>query len=218
LVCIATEKELYKPNPTLFTSQIIKEWDKEKSFFCGDALGRVADWADSDLKFANNIGINVKQPEEIFPFINEIKKELSVNIYTNNKQEMIIMVGLPGSGKSTIAQKFASNYKIISGDVFKTMPKMLKYTEMAIQDNLSVIIDSTNPSKKRRAEFINIANKYNIPVKCIHMTTSLEEAVYRNNKRYADGNAGVPKIVYNIYKKNFEEPSEDEGCTVIKMA
>lgn len=70
--------------------------------------------------------------------------------------------------------------------------------------------------KKRRAEFIKLAKEFNIPVKCIHITTSLEESQYRNNERSKNG-IGVPKIVYNIYKKNFEEPTEEEGCSVIKI-
>jgi len=27
----------------------------------------------------------------------------------------------------------------------------------------------------------------------------------------------IPKIVYNIYKKNYEEPSEDEGFKLIRI-
>lgn len=85
-----------------------------------------------------------------------------------------------------------------------------------LEEKHSVIIDSTNPSKKKRAEFIEIANLFSIPVRCIHITTSLEESIHRNNERAKTGN-GVPKIVYNIYKKYFEEPTQDEGCEVTKI-
>lgn len=214
IIHIATSKELYKPSPHMFITSVTKEWDKTNSFYCGDALGRAADWADSDLKFAKNIGIRIKEPEEIFPFTTAVTKTY---LTASKEQEIIIMIGLPGSGKSTIAKQLHA-YKIISGDQLKTTPKMLKATEEAIKDKQSVIIDATNPSKKKRAEFINIAKAYNIPVRCVHLTTSLEEAVYRNNNRAKDDpKQAVPKIVYNIYKKHFEEPSEDEGCQVIKI-
>lgn len=215
-IIIATDKNYYKPNPHIFVENVKKEWDKKKSFYCGDALGRVADWADSDLQFANNIGIQIKQPEEIFPFA-KMEKEVSKDI-KGKKQEMIIMMGLPGSGKTTFAkQHFDDRYVIVSGDELKTIDKMIKNTKKYLQENYSVIIDATNPSKKKRAEFIDIAKTIGIPIKCIHITTSLEEAVHRNNERAKNGKSGVPKIVYNIYKKNFEEPSEDEGCEVIKI-
>jgi hypothetical protein len=41
----------------------------------------------------------------------------------------------------------------------------------------------------------------------------MEESMNRNNKREHP----VPRIVYNIYKKNFEEPMEDEGFSVLKI-
>uniref|UniRef100_A0A060T6T6 ARAD1B17842p n=1 Tax=Blastobotrys adeninivorans TaxID=409370 RepID=A0A060T6T6_BLAAD len=40
--------------------------DMEKSFYCGDALGRPNDFADSDKQFANAIGITCYTPEYIF--------------------------------------------------------------------------------------------------------------------------------------------------------
>jgi bifunctional polynucleotide phosphatase/kinase len=44
--------------------------DKSKSFFCGDAAGRkngkIKDFSDSDLKFALNVGIEFKTPENHF--------------------------------------------------------------------------------------------------------------------------------------------------------
>lgn len=70
IIVIAKDKDIYKPNPYIFTENVTKEWDKRKSFYCGDALGRAADWDDNDRQFAENIGIQVKQSEEIFPFIN----------------------------------------------------------------------------------------------------------------------------------------------------
>lgn len=216
LIVIATSKEYYKPNPCIFNENVQKIWDKKYSFYCGDALGRVADWSDSDKQFADNIGMQIKQPEEIFPFTQEAKNEM-IDVFNKDGQEMIIMTGFPGSGKTTfVKQHFNDKYKIVSGDELKTMKKIINYTTRMLEDKHSVIIDSTNPSKKKRAEYIEIAKKFNIPVRCIYITTSLEESIYRNNERAKTGN-GVPKIVYNIYKKHFEEPTQDEGCEVIKI-
>lgn len=216
LCIIATSKEYYKPNPHIFTETVQKAWDKKYSFYCGDALGRVADWSDSDKQFADNLGLQIKQPEEIFPFVKEHENEV-VNVFNKDDQEMIIMIGFPGSGKSTFAnQNFNDRYKIVSGDELKTIKKIINYTKQMLNEKYSVVIDATNPSKKKRAEYIQIANELKIPVRCIHITTSIEESMYRNNERARSGN-GVPKIVYNIYKKHFEEPTQDEGCEIIKI-
>ena len=44
--------------------------DKSKSFYCGDAAGRKdgkhKDFSDSDLKFALNVGLEFKTPENLF--------------------------------------------------------------------------------------------------------------------------------------------------------
>ena len=37
------------------------------AFFCGDALGRHGDWNNSDLEFAENAGIEIQEPEKLFP-------------------------------------------------------------------------------------------------------------------------------------------------------
>lgn len=42
------------------------EIDFEQSFFVGDAAGRPKDFSDSDLKFANTIGLRFHTPEEFF--------------------------------------------------------------------------------------------------------------------------------------------------------
>jgi len=66
LVAVATNKDDYKPERVLFDKAITWDWDKSKSFFVGDALGRKGDWNNSDKLFAERIGITVKSPEDIF--------------------------------------------------------------------------------------------------------------------------------------------------------
>lgn len=211
IINIAIKKDVYKPNPIMFNQIALKEWDKTKSFYCGDALGRTADWSDSDLKFAENIGINIKEPEEIFPFIKEEFEE-KTKIEEKDYQELIILTGFPGSGKTTLANNtfISEKYIILHGDEL-TAIKLKKTAKNEIEKGKSVVIDATNPSIKKRAEYIDIAKEYKIPVRCIYIEISIDEAVYRNNKR----EKGVPKIVYNIFKKNLEIPTENEGCEVI---
>lgn len=212
-ISIATDKQHYKPSKLMFNrynERYGKDRYDKKSFYCGDALGRVNDWANTDKLFAESIGFKVKSPEEIFPFVKEKEKSLD-NVLT---QEIIIMIGYPGSGKSTIANKFdKSKYMIISGDIYKTVKKMIKVSEEYIKSGKSIIFDATNGTQKKRKEYIDYANSLNIPVRCIHVNTSLEEALARNNTREKP----VPKIVYFKYRKEFELPNENEGCKVITV-
>jgi bifunctional polynucleotide phosphatase/kinase len=40
--------------------------DKEKSFYCGDAAGRVNDHSNDDILFSTNIGLKFYSPEMLF--------------------------------------------------------------------------------------------------------------------------------------------------------
>lgn len=74
-IVIAFEKTEYKPNIFMFDLLLDnRDLNKEESFFVGDALGRKDDFADSDKKFAENIGIKWIEPETMFmENINEYK-------------------------------------------------------------------------------------------------------------------------------------------------
>lgn len=97
-VVIARDKSEYKPNIRLFNdfldSNEFNKFNKELSFFIGDALGRKGDFSDSDKVFAENIGIKCFSPESHFQIIDEIK---IADIPLSSEKEIIIMVGYPGS-------------------------------------------------------------------------------------------------------------------------
>jgi bifunctional polynucleotide phosphatase/kinase len=161
------------------------------------------------LKFGENIGVKVISPETMFPFEETSKMQIKPVEY----QELVILMGYPGSGKTTYSKIFEdAGYFIVHGDEHKLIKKMIKVGEDAIKNEKSVVFDATNATREKRAVYVELAKKYNLPVRCIFVNTSLEQSIMRNNLREKP----VPKIVYNIYNKNFEEPSEDEGFVLIK--
>ena len=67
VIVVATEKCDYKPNPISFNILVgNNKISKEKSFFVGDAIGRIGDFLDSDKIFAENIDIPCFCPEQVF--------------------------------------------------------------------------------------------------------------------------------------------------------
>lgn len=129
--------------------------------------------------------------------------------------EIVIMVGFPGSGKSTIAKKICENenYVHIKGDVHKTPANMIKKAFEYIPLGKSIIFDATNGTIAKRKEYIDFAKKINYSVRCIHVSCSSEVAYSQNVKR--ENNKIVPKIAYHLYSKMFEEPGENEGFSLI---
>jgi len=218
LIAIGMEKEDQKPSRSLFEAAISWKWDIKKSFFIGDALGRPGDWSDSDRIFAERAGFEIiKPPEDIFLY--ESKSPKKILVETSKNQEVIIMIGYPGSGKSTIVNDIfaAGGYAIISGDELKTSIKMIKHANELLEKEKthSIVFDATNPSRKKRAEYIEFANKWKLPIRYIHVATSMEESMARNQKR--PKKKVIPRIAYNLYKKNFEEPTASEGCTILTV-
>ena len=211
-IVIARVKSEYKPNiilfDTLFKNNII---DKSKSFFIGDALGRKTDFADSDKVFAENIGIQYFPPEKIFMVNNYGLYDIS-SIKLQNKPEIIIMMGYPGSGKTTIANEICNDkqYIHIKGDDYKSnTPKMLKAALDHIQSKKSIVFDATNSSFKKRKLYVDFATKHNYSVQCIHVSTPMDISYKRNLLRQDEKK--IPKIAFSVYKKNYEQPNEDEG-------
>jgi bifunctional polynucleotide phosphatase/kinase len=184
-------KTLGIPLTICMTTNVFTPIQKDKikyktSFICGNIV--------ADIK------LKVHSPDEIF----KIKTVKPVK-----HQEIVIMVGYPGSGKSTICSEIfePANYYIAHGDELKTSAKMIKMAEAKVANNQSVVFDATNPTKDKRAEYIMFAKKHNLPVRCIHVNTSMQDAMTRNNLREKP----IPNIVFYTYRKKFESPEESEG-------
>ena len=208
---IMYNKSLKKPNPHYFNEYIsTKSIDKKKSFYVGDALGRPGDWSDSDKDFAVNCGLKYYGPEEIFPFPRAPPQPLPLI----QEQEVVLMVGYPGSGKSTYAKTHftSSNYTIISGDTYKSsQSKIIKALKNEVSKGQSVVLDATHSNVKKRAIFITIAKDLGLFIRVVLVDATIEEAMYQNQQRENP----VPNIAMWMYRKYYERPTVDENIDAI---
>jgi bifunctional polynucleotide phosphatase/kinase len=227
-VVIATDRDEYKPNLVIFDTLVESNFernqiDKSKSFFVGDALGRKNDFADSDKVFAENIGISWMSPEQMFISTNNndnkpvFPTSIQLSHSETNEPEIIIMVGYPGSGKSTIAKEICknNNYSCVPGDIYKSSSKMIKKSLEYISQGKSVVFDATNSSIVKRRDYILHGQKFNYKIKCVHVSTSLDVSYERNKMR--EESAQIPRIAYAVYKKYYDPPTESEGFALITV-
>jgi bifunctional polynucleotide phosphatase/kinase len=217
-VVVAREKCDYKPNPVLYDVLVgSAKVNKEQSFFVGDALGRKGDWANNDKVFAQNIGLTCYSPEEFFGAKQEPEAVKIPSLNLSDSKQVVIMVGYPGSGKSSVAKQICEdeNFVLIQSDVYKTTAKMIKAALPSIHEGKSVIFDATNSSIKKRSEYIEFAKKHDYAVVCIHISTPMDEAYKRNKLR--DEDKQVPKIAYSVYTKYYEVPTIEEGFELIAI-
>lgn len=210
-------------------SVIVNEIDYTNSLYVGDALGRRNDWSDCDLKYALNCGLNYKSPEEFYNIKDKETTIIKHPCEVIEKQELVLMVGYPASGKTTYTKLYETekgtetetktetktgtliennNYVVLHGDVLKTESKIKKNMKELLKLGKSIVIDATNPSKKKRKSFIDYSKNINpdIKTRIIHFTGDISECMERNNKREIT----VPSIAFYMYRKNYEEPTSDE--------
>jgi len=204
-----------KPSTDLFNATFPR-FDKTKALYVGDAAGRKDDWSDKDRVFAERLGVAFHVPEDMFPL--DEAKPLPKAVAPAKKQEVVIMVGYPASGKSTIAKTILeeSGYHRVDGDSLKTAKAMVKDAGKHVATQ-SIVFDSTAGTKEKRAEFVKFATEHKLPVRVFWVQTSIEESMERNKQRGAAGGNKVPDVVFYVFRKNFETPEAEEGFTVVKI-
>jgi len=74
----------------------------------------------------------------------------NIKIIFDGDQEMILMVGCPGSGKSTFTKNHLKNYNRINRDTLKTMNKCLDAAERYMKNGKNVVIDNQNHTIEHR--------------------------------------------------------------------
>lgn len=127
--------------------------------------------------------------------------------------QMIIMVGPPASGKSTVAQEYISkDFVHINQDTLRTLEKCLQLAQLAIFLNKSMIIDNTNPNLTVRKPYLEMTRGTNYKKIAIVMETPKSLCQLLNSSRSAKSSVPlVPAIAYNIFYKKYEKPTESEG-------
>lgn len=141
-----------------------------------------------------------------------------------NKPTFWMMVGLPGSGKSTYAQDFAKVYNVnihssdaireeLSGDInnqdindliFKTLHSRIKED---LKNGKSCIYDACNLSYKRRMAFLQELKNTPCEKICVLIATPYEECLKRNAERERQ----VPVNVIERMYRSIDVPYEYEG-------
>jgi len=169
---------------------------------CGDAIGPDHPyppfrWASSDFEFAKAIGAEFVEP----PVYDAITATLGVP-----DKRIVLLVGNPGSGKSSFAREIAKQYphvKHIEQDVLKTPAAVRKTVVAELTAGNSVIVDATHASAKSREPYTQLGH----PVTVVWFV--------RDGRPWnALREKPVPEVAYAVYSKHFEEPV---GPTVVRV-
>eukprot|EP00979_Chaetoceros_neogracilis_P009663 scaffold2192_cov268-Chaetoceros_neogracile.AAC.65 len=127
---------------------------------------------------------------------------------------MIVLCGIPGSGKSHLASALTSvnpdKYVRICQDVLGTRPKCEKATREALSQGKVPVIDRCNFSPLQRESFLLIATECDVPVDCIIFQYSQQECLRRCEERSSHEtlNRSNARGVVSRLARQFDPPSQ----------
>ena len=155
-------------------------------------------WSDSDRKFAEGIGATFGLPNDADYFGSSPPLEGS------ESQELVLLMGNPGSGKSTTGKALAAKgYTHVEQDVTKTKEKSMKAVIAALEKGGSVVVDATHASEENRKPYKDLAEKKGIPFRILW---HIRDGRPFNKLRETP----IKELVYANYTKTFVEPKGPE--------
>lgn len=148
-----------------------------------------------------------------------------------NRPSLILLVGIPGSGKTTYAKKYISEYpktpvhlssdkireelygdESVQGNPAEVFTIMQKRAIEALNEGHDVLYDATNVTRKDRASVIGICPKF-AQIECHIIWAPIDTCIERDASR----DRTVGKEIIDKMLKRFQAPYYDEGIDEIKI-
>lgn len=131
-----------------------------------------------------------------------------------DKPYIILMVGIPGSGKSHFASQFSKLFSLpyIDGSKLDCVDQISYLVPEFLKTGKTIVVDSCANTQKERDEYQNLAKIYGYSVLSVWVQTDNETAKRRSEKNSIDrGN----NIDFDKESSAFHPPKEKEDFLVL---
>ena len=151
--------------------------------------------------------------------------------------DVVLIMGLPGAGKSTVAESFvARGYARVNRDTAGgSLSDLLPELDRLIASGASrIVLDNTYVSRQSRARVVATASARGMPVRCLSIETSIEDAQVNAVRRMIAKHGHLPGPeeiragskrdvtlfgpgVQFRYQRELEPPHPSEGFSTIEV-
>ena len=123
---------------------------------------------------------------------------------------LILLIGIPASGKSTFAQRYAdAGWPCLSLDVLCSRTTEQRQYMQLLEKNSNILIDNTNVTISERARYLVPAKAAGYRTIGYYFQSVIRDCLARNALR--KGKACVPQVGLIARAKSLELPSYAEG-------
>ncbi len=122
--------------------------------------------------------------------------------------ELIILIGIQGSGKSTfVKERMFDTHVRINLDQLRTRHREKTLFEACLSVGTPCVIDNTNPAVADRKGYLDAAKSKGYRCVAYYFAARIDEALARNEGR----DRVVPAVAVRGTRNRLERPSPDEG-------
>ncbi len=137
--------------------------------------------------------------------------------------EIVLVTGINAAGKTTLVKEFPNHVRLNRDELGGKIAGLLPRIKQEVAAGRSVICDNTLPTIPDRQPFIDLAKELSVPIRCVHLDTTFEDAqlnaclrqIERRGellmpddfKKEKDPNL-FPPVALFAYKKKFENKTE----------
>jgi hypothetical protein len=171
-----------------------------------------------------------------FSSLGRLRRPASDTPLAASAAEVVLLMGVPGSGKSRAAQAYVERgyerlNRDLQGGTLKKIAQLLD--ERLAAGATRVVLDNTYVTRASRYDVVRVASKYAAQVHCVHTETALADAqinvITRMIERFgkvlepeeldklarSDAAALAPHALFRM-QRELEPPAADEGFAVIE--